>query len=58
MKLWGGRFTKNTSGIMEEFNASIGFDKRMYAEDIEGSIAHSRMLNKIGILSVEEQKNI
>lgn len=55
MKLWGGRFTKNTSGIMEEFNASIGFDKRMYAEDIEGSIAHCTMLAKQGIISEEER---
>lgn len=55
MKLWGGRFTKNTSGIMEEFNASIGFDKRMYAEDIEGSIAHCTMLAKQGIIAEEER---
>ena len=40
MKLWGGRFTENTSKIMEEFNASISFDKRMYKEDIAGSCAH------------------
>lgn len=58
MKLWGGRFGKGSSSLLEQFNASIGFDNRMYAEDIEGSIAHSKMLNKIGILSVEEQKNI
>ncbi len=55
MKLWGGRFTKNTSGIMEEFNASINFDKRMYAEDIEGSIAHCTMLAKQGIISDDER---
>jgi argininosuccinate lyase len=55
MKLWGGRFTKNTSVIMEEFNASINFDKRMYAEDIEGSIAHCTMLAKQGIISDEER---
>ena len=55
MKLWGGRFTKNTSGIMEEFNASIGFDKRMYAEDIEGSIAHCTMLAKQEIIAEDER---
>ena len=58
MKLWGGRFNKGSSSLLEQFNASIGFDNRMYAEDIAGSIAHSKMLNKIGILTSEEQKNI
>jgi len=58
MKLWGGRFNKGSSSLLEQFNASIGFDNRMYAEDITGSIAHSKMLNKIGILTSEEQKNI
>ncbi len=58
MKLWGGRFTEGSSKILEEFNGSINFDKRMYAEDIEGSIAHSKMLAKQGIISVEEQKLI
>ena len=43
---------------MEQFNASIGFDNRMYNEDISGSIAHSKMLNKIGILTNEEQLKI
>jgi argininosuccinate lyase len=58
MKLWGGRFTKETSKIMEEFNASIPFDKRMYKEDIEGSIAHSKMLAKQDIISSKDQKEI
>ncbi|NLK61880.1 MAG: argininosuccinate lyase [Fusobacteria bacterium] len=58
MKLWGGRFTKATDKLMEEFNASISFDKRMYEEDIKGSIAHSKMLAKQNIISVEEQKTI
>ena len=57
MKLWGGRFTQNTSKIMEEFNASITFDKRMYREDIEGSSAHCKMLAKQGIIS-ETEKNL
>ncbi len=58
MKLWGGRFTKETSKIMEEFNASIPFDKRMYKEDIEGSIAHSKMLAKQDIITLKDQKEI
>lgn len=58
MKLWGGRFTKKTSEIMDEFNASITFDKRMYHEDIEGSIAHSKMLAKQEIIKLEEAEII
>ncbi|OQY10086.1 MAG: argininosuccinate lyase [Fusobacteriia bacterium 4572_132] len=58
MKLWGGRFTEKTSEIMDEFNASIQFDKRMYAEDIEGSIAHSKMLAKQGIIEENEMEEI
>lgn len=55
MKLWGGRFTENTSKIMEEFNASISFDKRMYKEDIAGSCAHCKMLAKQGIIADNEK---
>jgi argininosuccinate lyase len=51
MKLWGGRFTKATDRNVEEFNSSIQFDCRMYAEDICGSIAHATMLAKQGIIS-------
>ncbi len=58
MKLWGGRFKDNTSACLEEFNQSIRFDQKMYAEDIEGSIAHSKMLCKIGILTEEELNKI
>ena len=58
MKLWGGRFTKGTAKILEEFNGSINFDKRMYGEDIRGSIAHSKMLAKQDIIEVFEQKKI
>lgn len=58
MKLWGGRFKKETSSLLEKFNASINFDKRMYKEDIEGSIAHSKMLAKQDIISHEEQRII
>ena len=58
MKLWGGRFTKGSAKILDEFNASIPFDKELYIEDIEGSIAHSQMLAKQGILTDDEAKKI
>ena len=54
MKLWGGRFTKATNQLVDEFNASITFDKRFYKQDITGSIAHVTMLAKQGILTDEE----
>ncbi len=54
MKLWGGRFSKNTDVLVEEFTSSISFDCRMYREDIAGSIAHATMLAKCGILTAEE----
>ena len=57
-KMWEGRFHKETNKLLEKFNASITFDKRMYEEDIKGSIAHSRMLSKQGIISSEEQKEL
>ena len=57
-KLWEGRFTKNTIALLEKFNASITFGKRMYAEDIKGSIAHSKMLSKQEIISQEDQLKI
>lgn len=53
-KLWGGRFSKTTDEIINEFQASIGFDRRMYREDIAGSLAHAAMLAKVGILSEED----
>ena len=53
-KLWGGRFSKTTDEMINEFQASIGFDRRMYREDIAGSIAHAAMLAKVGILSEED----
>ena len=58
MKLWGGRFEKNTSKLMDDFHSSIAFDARLYKEDIEGSIAHARMLGKTGIISGAEAKEI
>ena len=53
--LWGGRFTKDTDSQVYAFNASIGFDKKLYRQDIEGSIAHVVMLAKQGILSSQER---
>ena len=58
MKLWGGRFSKGAAKLLDEFNASIMFDKELYIEDIEGSIAHSQMLAKQGILTDDEAKKI
>jgi len=58
MKLWGGRFKEKTDPLMEKFSASINFDWILYEEDIEGSIAHAEMLQKIGILSQEEKESI
>ena len=58
MKLWGGRFTKATDKSVEEFNASIQFDCRMYAEDICGSIAHATMLERQGIISSADKDAI
>lgn len=53
-KLWGGRFSRPTEKGIEEFTESISFDKRLYKYDIEGSIAHAKMLSKIGILKKGE----
>ncbi len=53
-QLWGGRFTGETDQLVYEFNASVSFDKRLYRQDIEGSIAHVKMLGKQGILTEEE----
>ncbi|NLW43791.1 MAG: argininosuccinate lyase [Syntrophomonadaceae bacterium] len=58
MKLWGGRFTKKTSELVDEFNASINFDSRLYKHDIRGSIAHARMLARQGIITPEEAAEI
>lgn len=53
--LWSGRFEKDMDDIVKQFNASIGFDQRMYNEDIDGSIAHVTMLGEQGIVSMEEK---
>ena len=55
-QLWGGRFTKQTDEAVKAFNDSIGFDKRLYRQDIEGSLVHARMLGKQGILTAEESQ--
>jgi argininosuccinate lyase len=57
-KLWGGRFTQPTDKFVEEFTASIDFDKRLYHQDIRGSIAHARMLGKQGIIQLEDMEQI
>jgi len=57
-QLWGGRFSKSTDEMINEFQASISFDKRMYYEDIAGSIAHATMLAKCGIISNEDRDAI
>ena len=54
MKLWGGRFQKETDHLMDDFHSSISFDQRLYRYDILGSIAHARMLGKTGIINPEE----
>jgi argininosuccinate lyase len=56
--MWGGRFASGPAAIMEAINASIGFDRKLYAQDIRGSIAHSEMLAKTGIISAEDQEKI
>ena len=56
--LWGGRFTEATDASAYKFNQSISFDKRLYREDIEGSVAHATMLGKQGIISFEESEKI
>ena len=57
-QLWGGRFTKETDQLVYNFNASITFDQKFYREDIEGSIAHVKMLGKQGILTEQERDDI
>jgi argininosuccinate lyase len=57
-RMWGGRFSSGPDAIMEEINASIGFDHRLYRQDIAGSIAHARMLAETGILSAQDRDAI
>jgi argininosuccinate lyase len=53
-KLWSGRFTEATDSLVESFGASVGFDRRLYRYDIEGSLAHARMLARVGVLTEQE----
>lgn len=57
-QLWGGRFTKETDQLVYQFNASISFDRKFYRQDMEGSIAHVKMLGKQGILTESETEEI
>ena len=58
MKLWGGRFSKNTDELMDDFNSSIHFDNRMYRQDILGSAAHVKMLGSCGVISQRDAQLI
>ena len=58
MKLWSGRFRKETDAVVNDFNSSIPFDQRLYREDIEGSMAHASMLGEQGIISCADAENI
>jgi len=58
MKLWSGRFTKESDQLTEDFNASISFDQRLYRQDIKGSIAHATMLAKQGIITQDDRNLI
>ena len=57
-KVWGGRFREGTDALVNRFNSSIGFDRRLYAQDIEGSMAHCRMLAKQEIITDDEASKI
>ena len=57
-QMWGGRFASGPAAIMEAINASISFDRKLYAQDIRGSIAHSEMLAQTGIISAADQEKI
>ncbi|MDB3992094.1 argininosuccinate lyase [Gammaproteobacteria bacterium] len=57
-KIWGGRFSEDTNAFVERFTASISFDKRLYQYDIDGSVAHARMLARVGIITDIERSEI
>ncbi|XP_028518420.1 argininosuccinate lyase isoform X2 [Exaiptasia diaphana] len=57
-KLWGGRFSGDTDPVMEEFNASIGFDNRMWKEDLQGSQAYIRAIHSVGLVTKDEMNQI
>jgi argininosuccinate lyase len=55
---WGGRFAAGPSAVMQEINASIGFDRRLWRQDIRGSLAHAAMLAKIGVITAKDEQAI
>ena len=57
-KVWGGRFSQEPDALVNMFNASISFDRQLYPYDIEGSVAHCRMLAKQGIISDEDASDM
>lgn len=57
-KAWGGRFSQKTSSLMDQFNASLPFDQKLYSQDIRGSLAHAQMLQSIGVLTKTELAKI
>ena len=57
-KLWGGRFNEATDAFVQRFTASVGFDLRMAAQDIKGSLAHARMLRSVDVLTPAELEDI
>lgn len=58
MKLWGGRFTKEENQLVHNFNESLSFDQKFYKQDIQGSLAHVKMLDKQGIITTDEMNDI
>src|SRR5205085_5415943 len=56
--MWGGRFSEKPAELMQAINVSIGFDRRLAAQDLEGSRAHAAMLRKVGVLSSEDEAAI
>ena len=58
MKLWAGRFQKETDTLVNDFNSSIGFDARLYEQDIRGSMAHAAMLGRTGVIEAHEAEKI
>ena len=55
---WGGRFAAGPSAVMQEINASIGFDRKLWRQDIQGSLAHAAMLAKVGVISAQDEQAI
>lgn len=55
---WGGRFSEATDAFVARYTASVDFDRRMYRQDIQGSVAHATMLCKVGVLTEQEREDI